>query len=163
MSIGLPDTKLHWGRGGGLRSIFKVIPTTAKHCVLVSEAKTRHHGLQDVREQAFKYTKAPRLTGCRKVLITDGGRFYLYARELGDSSWSEEAIGYLNVERIRTNHLAPPKTNAIDTIAALTPVRRWTEHKMIVASQIVIDPSSRLFRQMLASYVCSIPPYINRK
>lgn len=96
-------------------------PTTANTCVLVCEAKTRHHGLQDVREQAFDYVNNLRLNACQKVLLTDGGRFYLYERKSAATPWSEQAVGYLNVEKIRTNHIAPPGTNAIDTIVALTP------------------------------------------
>jgi hypothetical protein len=96
-------------------------PTTEKNCVLVCEAKTRNHGLQDVRQQAFNYVSKLKLDACQKVLLTDGGRFYLYARGSFKATWSEQAVGYLNVERIRVNHIAPPGTNAIDTIVALTP------------------------------------------
>jgi len=100
---------------------FWATPTIEKHCVLACEAKTRHHGLQDVREQAFNYVHRLKLNVCRKVLLTDGGRFYLYGRESAKTSWGTQAVGYLNVEKIRTNHIAPPDTNAIDTIVALTP------------------------------------------
>lgn len=96
-------------------------PTTEEKCVLVCEAKTRRHGLQGVREQAFDYVTNLKLGGCRKVLLTDGGRFYLYARKSADAPWSDAAVGYLNVEKIRTNHIAPPGTNAIDTMISLTP------------------------------------------
>jgi hypothetical protein len=100
---------------------FRMTPTTANHCVLVCEAKTRHHGLQDVREQAFNYIRSLALSSCHKVLVTDGARLYLYARDASRARWQNEAVGYLNVEKIRTNHLAPLNTNAIDTIVALTP------------------------------------------
>ena len=96
-------------------------PTTEKHCVLVCEAKTRYHGLQDVRKQAFDYVGKLKLVACRTVLLTDGGRFYLFGRESANVAWGDQAIGYLNVEKIRTDHIAPTKTNAIDTIVALTP------------------------------------------
>jgi hypothetical protein len=96
-------------------------PTTEKNCLMVCEAKARNHGLQDVREQAFKYVSDFKLDVCLKVLLTDGGRFYLYQRESSKTRWSEQAVGYVNVEKLRTNHLAPPGTNAIDTIFALTP------------------------------------------
>jgi hypothetical protein len=96
-------------------------PTTEKNCVLVCEAKTRNHGLQGVREQAFNYIKDFKLNACQKVLLTDGGRFYLYTRASSNAAWSDQAVGYFNVEKIRTNHIAPPGTNAIDTIVALTP------------------------------------------
>ena len=100
---------------------FWATPSTEQHCVLVCEAKARNHGLQDVREQAFSYVENLKLDYCQKVLLTDGGRFYLYERKLGKKPWSPQAVGYLNVETIRTNHIAPPNTNAIDTIVALTP------------------------------------------
>jgi hypothetical protein len=96
-------------------------PSNEENCVLVCEAKSRNHGLQDVREQAFNYVQSLSLKKCEKVLLTDGGRFYLYERELVGESWGAQAVGYLNVEKIRTNHLAPPNTNAVDTIVALTP------------------------------------------
>jgi hypothetical protein len=96
-------------------------PTNEKTCVLVCEAKSRNHGLQDVREQALSYVESLRLDSCGKVLLTDGGRFYLYERKSDKSEWSDKAVGYLNIEKIRTNHIAPPNTNAIDTIIALTP------------------------------------------
>jgi hypothetical protein len=96
-------------------------PTQAEDCVMVCEAKTRYHGLQDVKDQAFGYVEKMQLLGCRTVLLTDGGRFYLYCRDGADGSWSDQAVGYLNVEKIRTNHLAPPGTDAIDALVALTP------------------------------------------
>ncbi|MGB7769834.1 MAG: hypothetical protein WBN22_13400 [Verrucomicrobiia bacterium] len=46
---------------------------------------------------------------------------YLYTRASSNAAWSDQAVGYFNVEKIRTNHIAPPGTNAIDTIVALTP------------------------------------------
>lgn len=96
-------------------------PTTEKNCVLVCEAKARNHGLQGVREQAFSYVNELKLSVCQKVLLTDGGRFYLHERKQPNANWGEQAVGYVNVEKIRTNHIAPPGTNAIDTIVALTP------------------------------------------
>lgn len=96
-------------------------PTTQKNCVLVCEAKKRDHGLQGVRKQAFDYVSKLKLNACRRVLLTDGGRFYLFGRESATVAWGEQATGYLNVEKIRTDHIAPTKTNAIYTIVALTP------------------------------------------
>jgi hypothetical protein len=102
-------------------AVFQTTPSTEGSCVLVCEAKTRHHGLQDVRKQAFDYVEDLHLDLCRKVLLTDGGRFYLFQREAATQDWGKNAVGYLNVELIRSNHIAPPNTNAIDTIVALTP------------------------------------------
>jgi hypothetical protein len=95
-------------------------PTTAERCVLVCEAKGLWHGLQTVLRQAEDYAEKLDLDGCRKILLTQGGRFYLYRRN-PDSSWPAEPSGYLNVERIRTNHIAPANTDAVETLMALTP------------------------------------------
>jgi hypothetical protein len=95
-------------------------PTTAERCVLVCEAKRMGHGLQDVRAQAMAYVAKHALNGCRTMLLTQGARFYLYHRSPG-GEWPEEPDGYLNVEKIRTEHLAPAGTNAIDAFIALTP------------------------------------------
>lgn len=95
-------------------------PTTADRCVLVCEAKGLNHGLQDVLKQAKRYTSELALEECRKILLTQGGRFYLYRRAQG-GSWPDEPSGYLNVEKIRTNHIAPAGTNAVETLMALTP------------------------------------------
>lgn len=94
-------------------------PTSAERCVLVCEAKRMGHGLGGVRRQAVRYVEKHNLDGCRKILLTQGARFYLYARSGED--WPEEPTGYLNVERVRTNHLAPAGTNAVDALMALTP------------------------------------------
>lgn len=94
-------------------------PTTAEKCVLACEAKRMGHGLQDVRRQAIRYVTDLGLTRCRRILLTQGARFYLYQRAA--DGWPEEPSGYLNVERIRTDHIAPAGTNAVDTLMALTP------------------------------------------
>jgi hypothetical protein len=38
-----------------------------------------------------------------------------------NGAWRDEPVGYFNVNAIRTNHIAPPNTNAIETIVSLTP------------------------------------------
>lgn len=95
-------------------------PTTATNCVLVCETKRMDQGLQDVLKQAEWYVTKLHLQECRKILLTQGGRFYLYHRN-PDGTWSMEPSGYLNVERIRTNHIAPANTDAVETLMALTP------------------------------------------
>ena len=96
-------------------------PTTEEKCVLVCEAKGLGHGLQNVLEQAVKYVEDNELTECRKIMLTDGLRIYLYER--GRRGWKRTRTpsGYLNVDKIRTNHIAPDNTSAIDTLVALTP------------------------------------------
>jgi len=94
-------------------------PTDEERCLLVCEAKGIGHGLQDVFAQASRYIEALGLSKCRKILLTDGARLYLYERPRG--VWEEMPAGYLNVNLVRTDHLAPVGTNAVDTIVALTP------------------------------------------
>lgn len=100
-------------------AVFKKTPTDEKHCTLVCEAKGMGRGLQDAFMQAQLYCTRLRLTGCRKILLTDGGRFYLY-RKVG-SRWGDEASGYLNVLKLRERYLCPSGCNAVDTLMALTP------------------------------------------
>ena len=100
---------------------FLCTPTTAEHCCLVCEAKGLEHALQQkVFIQAISYADKLELNNCKKILLTDGIRFYLYQRQENDE-WNEVPVGYLNVKLIRTNHVAPAGTNAVDTIMALTP------------------------------------------
>lgn len=95
-------------------------PTTDENCCLVCEAKGLGHGLQNIFAQAIKYVEKSKLNNCKKIVLTDGTRLYLYQR-LKNGSWDEVPVGYLNVKLIRTNHIAPANTNAVDTIMALTP------------------------------------------
>jgi len=102
-------------------AVFCATPTTEETCPLICEAKVIGHGLQDTYGQAKKYTERLRLTACNKIMLTDGIRIYLYER--GDTEWPDSASGYFNVKKIRTNHIAPGDTNAVDTLMALTPSR----------------------------------------
>ncbi len=79
------------------------------------------HGLQDVWDQAVGYVKKLGLHQCGKILLTQGARFYLYQEPSGAWPDQPEPAGYVNLERIRENHIAPANTNAIDTLVALTP------------------------------------------
>lgn len=103
-------------------AIFSATPTDRTHCRLVCEAKGMGHGLQNVFAQAMRYTETLHLAACGKILLADGGRFYLYRRSQA-GAWDAQPSGYLNVLKIRENHLLPAGTNAIDTIMALTPMR----------------------------------------
>lgn len=94
-------------------------PTEEANCVLVCEAK-RGGGLQEDYEQAQKYVEDHQLARCSHILLTEGNRFYLYKRRPRDP-WPESPTGYVNFSKLRTNHLAPAGTNAIDTIIELTP------------------------------------------
>jgi hypothetical protein len=122
-------------------------PTTHDWCSMVCEAKNMETGLQEDLEQAVRYTEKLKLTNCGKILLTQGGRFYLFGMwsksdgALPDASdpsvpqainanveaggpprvWPTTPAGYINIERLRTNHLAPANTNAVATLMGLTP------------------------------------------
>lgn len=100
---------------------FSRTPTTKENCCLLCEAKELEHGLQQkVFAQATSYARKLKLDNCKKILLTDGIRLYLY-QKLKNGEWNELPVGYLNVKLIRTNHIAPANTNAVETIMALTP------------------------------------------
>lgn len=97
-------------------------PTTPETCVLVCEAKEMRHGLQGVLEQAVRYVNTLGFERCKRVLLTQGARFYLYDRPAEGWSCPLPPTGYINVEKIRTDHVYPPNTSAVDTIVALSPL-----------------------------------------
>lgn len=99
-------------------AVFWGTPTDANHCKLICEAKKMGHGLQNVRKQAVRYTDTLKLIECDKILLADGGRFYLYRKLAGE--WEKQPSGYFNVRKLRTRHLCPPNTNSVDTLVALT-------------------------------------------
>lgn len=103
-------------------AVFNGTPTDASRCKLVCEAKSMEHGLQDDFQQAAGYVERHGLTECNKIVLANGGRFYLFRRHPG-ATWSAEPDGYLNVLKIREDHLLPAGTNAVDTLMALTPAR----------------------------------------
>lgn len=98
---------------------FSETPTSEATCALVCEAKGPQHGLMGVLKQAQGYVDGLNLKNCRKILLAGGTRFYLYEKKQGE--WNDKPVGYINLEKIRTSHLAPPNTNAVNTIMALTP------------------------------------------
>jgi hypothetical protein len=100
-------------------AVFRSTPTDKRHCELIFEAKYMGHGLQNVLCQAIKYIEKLDLTECNKIILADGGRFYMYRRESG--KWNEEPKGYMNVLKLRNSHLCPKGTSAVDTLIALTP------------------------------------------
>lgn len=100
-------------------AVFWGTPTDADRCCIVCEAKVIGHGLQDVLDQATRYIETLDLTATGKILLTDGQRFYLYQRE-GDG-WNQQPSGYLNLLKIREDHICPPGCNAVETLMALTP------------------------------------------
>ena len=100
-------------------AVFQATPRTPDKCALLCEAKSLGHGLQNVLSQARDYCESAKLTNCVKLMLTDGRRIYLDERD--GTGWRDTPTGYFNVDRIRTDHIAPRGTNAIDTLVALTP------------------------------------------
>ena len=98
---------------------FNGTPTTRENCILVCEAKGRGKGMQDVCKQAKAYVAKFELRNCRKILLTEGTRFYLY--EATGGKWDDAPCGYFNINKLRKTHVAPQETNAVDTIVSLTP------------------------------------------
>jgi len=100
---------------------FRRTPTIAEDCVLLCEAKGMWDGLQGALEQAERYVDRLKLSACNRIVLTQGGRFYVYARNDTTSGWRSDPIGYFNVEKLRCRYVLPPDTNAIDTLMSLTP------------------------------------------
>ena len=78
---------------------FSSAPTTGGACSLVCEAKGLGHGLGGVLDQALWYVEQQSLTNCRRILLTDGARFYLYSHAA--SEWTDQPASYLNVHKPR--------------------------------------------------------------
>ncbi len=98
---------------------FSSTPTTNENCILVCEAKHMRHPLTPAFDQAKSYINKLGLLHCRRIMLTDGLRMYLYEKRIG--SWEDEPSGYANVNLLRTNHLAPKGTNAVETFMRLNP------------------------------------------
>lgn len=102
-------------------AVFSHTPTIAENCCLVCEAKGLQRALEEkVFNQAVKYADGLKPNKCKRIMLTDGIRLYLYQRK-ENGKWKQSPDGYLNISLIRTNHIAPSGTNAVDTIMALTP------------------------------------------
>ena len=100
-------------------AVFGGTPTDGAHCKMICEAKGMGQGLQGALKQAKTYASKLSLESCRRILLTTGGRFFLYKRE-GDA-WNDEPAGYLNVLKMRRSHVCPAETDAVQTLVDLTP------------------------------------------
>jgi hypothetical protein len=94
---------------------FRTAPTTSESCALVCEAKGFGHGLSGVLRQAQRYVEALELHQCRRILLTEGGRYYMYERDAGE--WPQEPTAYLNARKPRARYL--DGTSAIEALLAL--------------------------------------------
>jgi len=102
-------------------AMFSGTPTDSERCRMICEAKGMGRGLEDVVHQAQGYCAKRHLVNCKRIIVADGGRFYLYDRSEND--WPSQPSGYLNVKRLRTSHLCPEGTNAVETLMKLTPMQ----------------------------------------
>lgn len=98
---------------------FSSTPSANNNCILVCEAKHMSHPLVTALDQARNYVKKLELINCNRIMLTDGLRIYLYEKE--NEKWEDKPTGYMNINLLRTNHLAPKNTNAIDTLIKLNP------------------------------------------
>ena len=99
---------------------FSSTPSTNNNCTLVCEAKHMWHPLMPALDQARNYVKKLELIKCNRIMLTDGLRIYLFEKE--NEKWGDEPTGYININLLRTNHLAPKNTNAIETLMKLGPI-----------------------------------------
>lgn len=106
---------------------FRRIPTVAEVCALVCEAKGMWHGLQGSLAQAARYVADLGLTNCRKVMLTQGGRFYLFDRLQHGATWNPRPSGYFNVEKIRRSYVVPLGTDALESMVSLMPASLLAE------------------------------------
>lgn len=94
---------------------FSSAPTTAASCSLVCEAKGLGHGLAGVLGQATGYVDQQALDNCRRILLTDGARFYVYAKR--DDEWGLDPASYLNIHKPRLRNA--DGTDAVELIMTL--------------------------------------------
>ncbi len=106
-------------------AVFRRTPSLAENCVMVCEAKGMGHGLVKSLGQARNYVETLGLEACKKVLLTEGGRFYLFERG-PENNWCNTPTGYFNVEKMRRRYVVPPDTDALETLMKLTPERVMT-------------------------------------
>ncbi len=102
-------------------AVFSGTPRDRTRCRMICEAKGLGWGLSDDIEQAKGYCRSLELDNCKRLLVADGGRFYVFNRNSSD--WPEQPTGYMNVLKLRTNHLRPRETSAVDTLMNLTPMQ----------------------------------------
>ncbi len=98
---------------------FRSTPTGKDSCVLLCEAKQMWYPLQPALDQARGYVDSLGLTHCKRIMLTDGVRIYVYRKN--NDLWSDQPSGYVNMNLIRLDHLAPQGVSAVDTLMELTP------------------------------------------
>ena len=96
-------------------------PTTPEKCTMIVEAKGRGRPLLKAYEQAKSYVEKQGLSRCKKIVLTDGECIYVYVRQQG--GFPDQPEGYLNVNVLRSEYLAPRGANAVQTLMSLTPAR----------------------------------------
>lgn len=97
---------------------FSTTPTTRDACTMVIEAKGWGHGLANVLPQALRYVRDLKLTGCDKIVLTQGTRFYIYERQ---AEWPEHPTLYFNVESMRVQN--SDGTDGVQALLSLLPSR----------------------------------------
>ncbi|ATH07093.1 hypothetical protein BIY24_03815 [Halobacteriovorax marinus] len=98
---------------------FHSVPSNEDNCVFVCEAKSLGTGMNHVFFQAEKYVNSLNLTKCSKIITTDGPTIYVYEKQ--DGVWNHEPSGYVNLSKLRREHLVPPNTDGVKTLMSLAP------------------------------------------
>jgi len=102
-------------------AVFDRTPTDATNCVMIVEAKSLGTGLGRVFEQAKKYVVSRELSKCRKIVCTDGSVLLVYRLE--DGNWVDKPSGYVNLGKIRKDHVYPEGISGVETLIELMPSR----------------------------------------
>lgn len=102
-------------------AVFDRTPTETENCVMIVEAKSLGTGLGRVFEQAKRYVDSRGLSGCRKIVCTDGSILLLYRFE--DGNWGDKPHGYVNLNKVRKNHVYPEGISGVETLIGLMPSR----------------------------------------
>lgn len=98
---------------------FSNVPSSHDNCIFICEAKSLGTAMGEIYNQAEGYANNLQLKNCQKIITSDGARIFIYEKS-GDN-WSKEPSGYINLMKIRRQHLVHSKADAVKTLMALTP------------------------------------------
>lgn len=102
-------------------ALFARTPTTRESCCMIFEVKRLWQALGPAYKQAKDNVVRQRLVNCRTIATTDGSRLLLYRKK--DARWPDQPSGYANFHAMRTDHVFPKGTSAVDTLIGLMPSR----------------------------------------
>ena len=80
-------------------ALFDRMPRKDDHIVVVVEAKKRGNSCLTAKSQAETYAEQAGREHCKRLIVTDGLRYGLYVREMGEK-FSDKPQAYLNLTRM---------------------------------------------------------------